>query len=146
MYSAVIVHGHAGQMPGCPMSIGSHANLCMLCTAYLLQRLNTDFVGSTNTILKRCARFWCTCISIRAVTMIYAQDRLNSIIGPRAEHWGHYLHNLSLQCRHSAWSRWADARVPHANLCMLCTAYLLQRLNTDFVGSTNTINTLLFVY
>ena len=33
----------------------------------------------------------------------------------------------------------------HANLCMLCTACFVQCLNTDFVGSTNTINYVLLL-
>jgi hypothetical protein len=34
--SAVLTHGHAGQLPGAPTSIGPHTNLCMLCTAGFL--------------------------------------------------------------------------------------------------------------
>ena len=49
------------------------------------------------------------------------------------------------QCRLNAWACWSVAWVPHepmgphANLCMLCTACFFM-LNTDFVGSTKTIN------
>jgi hypothetical protein len=31
--SVVLSHGHTGQFPGGPMSIGPPATLCMLCTA-----------------------------------------------------------------------------------------------------------------
>ena len=48
--SAVLTHGHAGQLPVGPTSIGSHANLCMLCTSCFLMLIYTDFVGSTNAI------------------------------------------------------------------------------------------------
>ena len=37
-----------------PMTIRAHANLCMLCTTCFFKCLNTDFVGSTNTILDIC--------------------------------------------------------------------------------------------
>ena len=47
--SAVLTHGHTGQLPGAPMGIEAHANLCMLCTACFLM-LKYNFVGSTNTI------------------------------------------------------------------------------------------------
>jgi hypothetical protein len=45
--SAVLTHGHAGQLHGDPRAYGPHANLCMLCTAFFF---NTDFVRGTNTI------------------------------------------------------------------------------------------------
>jgi len=50
IHSAVLIHGHTGQLPGDPTSIGAHANLCMLCTACFFLCFNTDFVESNNTI------------------------------------------------------------------------------------------------
>ena len=50
IHSAVLVHGHVGQLSGGPTCIRPHANLCMLCMACFLMLLNTDFVGNTNII------------------------------------------------------------------------------------------------
>jgi hypothetical protein len=30
IYSAVVTHGHSGQLPGCPQAYEPHANLCIL--------------------------------------------------------------------------------------------------------------------
>ena len=49
--SAVLTHGHHGQLPRSPRAQGPHANLCMLSmTCFFYCLINTDFVGSTNTI------------------------------------------------------------------------------------------------
>ena len=32
--SAVLMHGHIGQLPGAPRAYGPHANLCMFCTCF----------------------------------------------------------------------------------------------------------------
>ena len=44
--SVILTHGHTGQLPGGPMIIGAPHMLCTVC----FYCLNTDFVGSTNTI------------------------------------------------------------------------------------------------
>jgi hypothetical protein len=30
IYSAVVTHGHSGQLPGCPRTYEPHVNLCIL--------------------------------------------------------------------------------------------------------------------
>jgi hypothetical protein len=49
--SAVLMHGHNGQLPGVPRAKEPHTNLCIhvCCIQHDLKCLNTDFVGSTNT-------------------------------------------------------------------------------------------------
>ena len=47
--SAVLTHGHTGQLSGVPRTHGPEVNICMLCTACFLC-LNIDFLGSTYTI------------------------------------------------------------------------------------------------
>ena len=50
-----------------------------------------------------------------------------------------------MQCRLNAWARWAFASRPHEHrspmlICVCCVWHVIKCLNTEFIGSTNTIN------